>query len=338
LPWVKRHPEIKIISISEAGKDFLEKELGRDDIIFIPENHCNYERQVKPRGDIKMVGVIGGPNAFQFDHEEFTNIMASHGLGFVHFKDYDNRQDVIDFYNKIDIQVVWRQWLNFPQLNNPLKLINAMSFGIPTVGFPEIAYKTELSEYFLHAKTVDEMVKHIVELKNNASLYNTMANEGIAKADDYHIDNIAKLYRALAEDTVLEFKPAKKVIISSSPVPEIVKAPVVEPESVKTQMRGQLLIKDITLTDNGDGLPRKVPVYGLAHFRTSPRRMGLGTQALRTFEKMAERDNKHCIVCFTGNGSVEFYKKAGWHVLGTYKDQYIISSKQLQGFIPTEVW
>jgi hypothetical protein len=332
LPWVKRHPNIRIISISQAGKDFLEKELNRQDIIFIPENHCNYERAVVPRRAATTVGVIGGPNAFQFDHEKFVEIMASHGLDFIHFRDYDNRQDVIDFYHKIDIQVVWRQWLNFPQLNNPLKLINAMSFGIPTVAYPEVSYKMELDGYFIPVTTIDEMVEQVVRLKNDPAYYDEWRQKGIAKAEEYHIESIAKLYRKLADDNPL---------IGASPKPEETRG---EPpaktngDGMRVKIYGELLPKEILIEDADDGLPKVVPVYGLAHFRTSPKRMGMGTAALRAMEMAAERDGKHAVVCFTTDAAIEFYLKAGWLKVGTYEGQHVLASKPLIGVTVREVW
>lgn len=328
LPWIKRHPTIKLIAISQTCKAFLDKELGRDNTILIPENHCNYERTVLDRPVIHRVGVIGGPNAFQFSHDEFTQKMADLGLEFVHYKDYDNRRDVIKFYQSIDIQVVWRQWLNFPELNNPLKLINAMSFGIPTIAYPEISYKTELDGYFIPVTTIDDMVAHIKRMVDDRAYYDEWRMKGVAKAEEYHIDNISKLYRALDDSPV-----------TASPAPEPVKPEEPKNDGMKVKVYGELLCKEVMIEDPDDGLPKKVPVYGLSHFRTSPRRMGMGTIALRAMEKAAERDKKYCIVCFTSDAAIEFYRKAGWYENGLHTDgQYILSSKPLKGLTVKETW
>ncbi|MFK5282474.1 hypothetical protein ACI3PL_23225, partial [Lacticaseibacillus paracasei] len=68
-------------------------------------------------------------------------MLADMGLEWRFCNHYSKRRYVVDFYKEIDIQISFRP--HHPRgiilHMNPLKLSNAGSFGIPTVGFPEPA-------------------------------------------------------------------------------------------------------------------------------------------------------------------------------------------------------
>ena len=60
-----------------------------------------------------------------------------------------------------------------------------------TVAYPEPAYK-EVEGYYWPVKTMDELTTAIEELRQGWD-----AQRLIDKAEEYHIDNVAKLYRQL---------------------------------------------------------------------------------------------------------------------------------------------
>lgn len=209
--WLRSHPKIGVIAIAETAKDHLSKLLGRDDIIFIPHQHCNFERWVRPLNrEVKTVGIIGCTGSFQFPIDIFRKELAKIGLELkyeVNFKraygstpDREMRLKVCDFYKTIDIQAVWRPRYKYPSegpFKNPNKLENAGSFGIPTVSFPEPSFVREWNRRFIQVNSVGRLIKVCDRLKNDPRYYRWYARKALQRAEDYHIDKIAELYRKL---------------------------------------------------------------------------------------------------------------------------------------------
>ena len=80
--WIDRHPEIKLIGISRTAIKAMERRLGRVDIHFIPEHHCNWENIKRDRTEITRCGVIGNNNAFWQFNEDIADAFADLGLEF----------------------------------------------------------------------------------------------------------------------------------------------------------------------------------------------------------------------------------------------------------------
>jgi len=187
--WLLEHPECGVISSSVTAHEYLKETLGRDDVILIPQHHCNFERVRRSEGPIKVAGVAGGQGAIQYDIEELKKALKDLGIEFRWKQNFKNPDEVVKFYEGLDMQIVWRM-MDRP-LKNPLKIVNAMSFGIPTAAYPEIGYK-EVEGYYWPVKTIDELVKTIKELRDGFD-----ADRLVEKAEEYHIDNISKLYEQL---------------------------------------------------------------------------------------------------------------------------------------------
>lgn len=187
--WLLAHPDIGVIASSQSGHEYLCKKLGRDDIHLIPQHHCNYERVVRERKEIKVAGVVGGAGALQLDVDELRSRLIELGIEFRWLRSYRSRQEVANFYKDLDLQIVWRGG-NRP-LKNPLKIINAMSFGIPTIALPDIAYQ-EVEGYYWRAESLDEIGPIVASLRDGFD-----AGLLADKAELYHIENIAPLYEGL---------------------------------------------------------------------------------------------------------------------------------------------
>jgi len=190
--WLLQHPECGVISSSESGHEYLKEKLGRDDIHLIPQHHCNFGRVVRGRSGMLVAGVVGGQGAIQCDLEELKSNLAMKGI--TEFKWLQNPkgpEEIVEFYKGIDVQIVWRSESGDRPLKNPLKIINAMSLGIPTIAYPEIGYQ-EVEGYYWRAGDMRDVRKAIDKLNAgfNAQLL-------IDKAEEYHIDNIAPLYKGL---------------------------------------------------------------------------------------------------------------------------------------------
>ena len=171
LRWVKSHPKVGIIASSKSIYDYLIIKL-LNKIVLIPQHHCNFERQVRTRNEVDTVGIIGNKACFQYPIGEFEAKLNSMGMKLKTLikKTFDSRQEVVDFYKTIDIQVVWRPNSD-GVLRNPLKLINAMSFGIPTVSYPEKDFQVELGEYYISTFSADGVISGIEELRKNKFSY-----------------------------------------------------------------------------------------------------------------------------------------------------------------------
>jgi len=173
--WLKTHKDMGIIASSLASKEYLKGKLKRN-IILIPQHHCNYDNEIS-QGD--KVGMVGKMSSMR--NPEIRELF--------HVYKFKTREDVVNAYKELKIQVIWRN-IYLP-LKNPLKIINAASFGIPTVAYPEYAFK-EVEGYYWAVKTVDEMVATVNELKDGFD-----RNRLIKLAKNYHIDKIADMYRTL---------------------------------------------------------------------------------------------------------------------------------------------
>ena len=187
--WLKKHPECGVIASSASGQEYLRDELGRDDVHLIPQHHVNPERVTRQREGIAVAGVVGGPGAIQCNVDDLTKMLGDLGVEFRWLQDAKTPADIVEFYKGIDVQIVWREQQR--PLKNPLKLVNAMSFGIPTLAFPETAY-SEIEGFFRPIRSLEDIANGIVELRQ--CFY---AENLIAKADEYHIDTIAKRYKEI---------------------------------------------------------------------------------------------------------------------------------------------
>lgn len=216
IEYSKIRKDVGVIAISKIAQEYISFKTGRDDIVLIPQHHCNFNREKRNRKEITTVGYIGEKYSLQ-NYEEIEQKLAKVGLKLIckwhaskEFNvnridqkfDYKTREDVVNFYKNIDIQIVWRPIvdINVEELKNPLKLSNAGSFGIPTVSFPEKSFVSEYNDCFIPAKTIDEAISHILELKNNQILYEEYSKKSIEYSENYHIENISKLYLNLLKD------------------------------------------------------------------------------------------------------------------------------------------
>lgn len=204
IPWLRDHPSAGAIAISNLGGQYLSEVLNRE-VLVIPEHHCNFERVQKRPREPQVVGYIGEMIMFHLHISQVERMVETLGMKFVYLDKFKTRKDVCDFYQKIDIQLTFRvdrddYGKTSGILKNPLKLANAGSFGIPTVGYPEATYIDEFSTWFIAARSIDEVAYWLDRLKHEPALYAEVAGAAYLRADDYHIDKIAPLYRQLLYD------------------------------------------------------------------------------------------------------------------------------------------
>lgn len=189
-------PKLKLIASSLATYEYLKESLPNK-IVLIPEYHCNFERAKRTRDEITTGGYIGAPNPFIFSmNPNIKKRLAKIGLKFLTFYYFKNRQDVVDFYKKIDFQIIPHFWFDDSKIyRHPIKMINAASFGIPTVAVRKSGYK-EWEGNYIPVQSMEDMILEVEKLKNK-DYYEMWSDKIIKAAEPYHIENIAKLYKQL---------------------------------------------------------------------------------------------------------------------------------------------
>lgn len=199
----KKNPTATLIVMTEIMRDFLKNKISNP-MVVIPEHHCNFELLRRDRNKVEVAGYVGSRSCFDLDFEVVAKALARIGLNFNVLICEDNnvvREDVVDFYKTIDIQIAFRtetRAIRPPIYRNPLKIFNAGSFGIPTVAYPEIGYRLTAGTYFLEAVHIDSVIDKCRILKDDASLYNFYADRVFEWSKQFDIAKIAKMYAKLA--------------------------------------------------------------------------------------------------------------------------------------------
>ena len=189
----KNFPDVSIIACSENDKKVI-SEAVENKVVCIPQHHCNFERIQKESSELKTVGVVANPSAMKYLPEGLKDRLAEIGLDFVPFENFRERQDLVNYYQTIDLQIVWRPW--FTELSNPLKMVNAASFGVPSIALDEPSF-SEMEGCYIPVKTLDEFILAAEKLKSSPTDNEKLVQRGVEKAEEYHIENIAKMYKAL---------------------------------------------------------------------------------------------------------------------------------------------
>jgi len=126
--------------------------------------------------------------------EGFEKELEKRGVKLLFYSRFFSRQDIIDFYMKIDVQVIWRPYKKI--LSNPLKMVNASSFGIPTIALDEKAFK-EFDGAYIPVHSMEAFMAHLEGLKESPSLYRHYSKKCLERSENYHIEKIGQLFKDL---------------------------------------------------------------------------------------------------------------------------------------------
>jgi hypothetical protein len=194
---LKKRPKLIVIATSINSFEVLKKELPQHKITCIPHHHINFDNLTRTKRVINTCGYIGSPSPIAFKmYKEIGKAVRKLGMKFITCFNYKTRQEAIDFYKKIDILIVGAWQLGDPNPHKiPTKLINAMSFKIPSIAYPLAGYK-EIEGFYLPAGNMEEVIAGIKKLKNK-EFYNEFAEKIYKKSENYHIARIARLYGKL---------------------------------------------------------------------------------------------------------------------------------------------
>lgn len=188
-----KHPEVGVIVCSEVDRETMSGVISND-IFLIPQHHCNFDRVKREISEIKTVGVIGTRDAFQYLPPDLKPELAKRGIALLEYCKFFTREDVVNFYKQIDVQVIWRPYRKL--LSNPLKMVNASSFGIPTVALDERAFR-EMEGCYIPVTNLDEFLTALDSFVESRDMYNEYSQRCTERSEHYHIDNVGKMYKQL---------------------------------------------------------------------------------------------------------------------------------------------
>lgn len=202
LPVLQASPHLGVITCTEKGRDYVSARI-ENNIKVIPHHHCNFENRTRSEKEPCVAGYVGGAGNLDLNVAETKKALGKIGMDFlVLYNDGISlsREDICRFYLSIDLQVVFRKprlMPNMPpELKNPLKIVNAGSFGVPTVGYPEPCFEAA-NDGFVQAMNLNQIVEASAALKSDRSLYRRLAESGRQQAQAHHIFRIAPRYREL---------------------------------------------------------------------------------------------------------------------------------------------
>lgn len=189
---IQRRPDLNIIAMSTPHKEWLETFLTNK-IVYIPHQHMNFERKRRNRIEITTCGYVGANNAEQKAMAERMRIaLEKEGIKLITLFTFETREDIIRFYESIDIQVIGSfGFLTDVPYYHEKKILDAMSFGIPTVSPEKLGYR-DVDEFYIKVKNLDEMVLEVKKLQQGWD-----AERLVERAEKNHISNIAELYKKL---------------------------------------------------------------------------------------------------------------------------------------------
>lgn len=193
IKWLQDRPGINVIINGQTSYNLYSPHL-KNKMAVIPPHHCNFDREWRNRKEVTTVGYIGGEIVFYYPLEKMKKLVEGVGLEFIWSCDYRTREEVVDFYKKIDIQLVWSGPKFRQQSRGPTKFVNGASFGIPTIGYPQVCCK-EIEGNYIKVRTFEGLVDELRLLKG-PRYYAAWAGN-VDWTEEYHISNIAKLYREL---------------------------------------------------------------------------------------------------------------------------------------------
>jgi len=195
IPKLKERPGIKVIAMSQAQYEYLKENLSNE-IFLIHHHHINFERFRRTRNNNLVGGAIGHSKYAHDLYGEIKDALSGSSIDFVSILTYQTRQDMLDFFKKIDFLVAWNIdiYKNYPH-SHPTKIINAASFGIPTLTQPIAGYK-EFAEFYIPIKNVNSLVREAVKLKD-VDYYQSWSDKVYGESERYHISKIAELYKQL---------------------------------------------------------------------------------------------------------------------------------------------
>jgi hypothetical protein len=189
LEMLKTRPKIRVLAHSTYIYKFL-KDALENEIIYLPQQHLNWERQTRTITELRKGGCIGSHSRESIKMgDDIRKAIAP--LEFEMCVNWQCREDAVDFYKRIDFLVIYGSPRDDDRLlvAQPTKMINAASFGIPSFATWQAGFE-EFEGYYTQFTTLDDLVE---KLNNHKIDQQRLIN----KAEEYHISKIAERYKQL---------------------------------------------------------------------------------------------------------------------------------------------
>jgi len=197
LPAVAKEPGVTVMAAGRTAAKYLRARLDNR-VVLVPQQHCNFDNLLNERWPPRTVGYIGYEENLDLSVDVLKEELGELGLDFV-WKFMDKTvgwEEATAFYRTIDINISFRKPRICsglpPEMKNPLKIINAASFGIPTVGKDEAPF--EEFPLSIQVNSLGELVAACERLQKTAPFFKPQL---VDRAQEYHIDNIVRLYDEL---------------------------------------------------------------------------------------------------------------------------------------------
>ena len=191
---LKKYPEVGVIAYGDLAEEVLKKELTNK-VVKIPHHHVNIERTRRKRDKVLKIGTTGSPAAWTYIPDVIKDGIKSRGLKLELYSNFYPRMSVSRFHESVDVFIHWRPFLA-RKLSCPFKIINAASFGVPTIALEEPSFE-EVRGAYIPVHNVDEFFEKLDGYIAHPELHESMAEKCLEIAEKYHIDNISKLYEDL---------------------------------------------------------------------------------------------------------------------------------------------
>ena len=172
---------------------FLQHRFGRP-AVELHHHHTNFdELRIPPGRTPPTLGYIAGDAHWPLNRRLISKLPYP----LVTSIKRNGRSGLTDLYLSVDIGFEFRKDRNKRSLNTANKVVNFMSYGIPSVLSQETGYleAARHGEHCLYAQTPAEMIMLIRHLAEDPALRARMGDAGYEAARPFHIRNIAQKYR-----------------------------------------------------------------------------------------------------------------------------------------------
>lgn len=192
-PHAQARPDVGVIACSNQDGATLRGMLPNP-ITVIPQHHANFENTPRTRVGVGVVGVIGTNPAFVYLPHGLEQALHERGMQLIKFSRFFSRADIINFYQSIDVQIVWRPYRM--RLSNPLKLVNGASFGVPSIVYRESVF-TEMDGCYIPVSDLAGFLSVLDRLRASPAMQADYSGRCLERAEAYHIDRVCQMYRRL---------------------------------------------------------------------------------------------------------------------------------------------
>lgn len=187
---LKKRPKINVIAHSLHVYNNLDLP---NKVVHISQQHLNWSNERRDRKEINTCGYIGALT--DVSERIYTEIKeALKDWNFIFCHDYKTREDAIKFYKNIDVLVIG-VWRGDGMYKTPTKMINAASFGVPSIADPLDGYE-EWEGNYVRADSIEKMLEELEKFKD-PQYYQEWSERIIKASEPYHISNVVEKYKQL---------------------------------------------------------------------------------------------------------------------------------------------